>query len=84
MEKEKQVEELIQEAEELGVPKRDIYPYRDFGASDVAKARLWERVRNAKNAKGKKWYQKPLGQIIISIFVIVIGGLILNWILQNN
>ena len=48
LQKEKQGQELIEEAKKLGVAISDIYTDKEFGASDVANARLQERVRNAK------------------------------------
>ena len=51
LKKEKQGQELIQEAKELGVATEDIYPTHSLGASDFAEARLQERVRSAKNAR---------------------------------
>ncbi len=52
--KEKQGQELIDEAKKLGVTTEDIYPTRELGASDIAQAKLQERVRNAKNHKYAK------------------------------
>ena len=54
LQKEKQGQELIKEAKELGVVMGDIYPERDFGASNITEARQQERVRSAKNAKYAK------------------------------
>lgn len=49
--KEKQGQELVSEAKRMGVATEDIFPTREMGASDIANARLQERVRNAKNIK---------------------------------
>ena len=49
--KEKRGQELINEAQRLGVATEDIFPTREIGAGDVANARLQERVRNAKNVQ---------------------------------
>lgn len=49
--KEKQGEELIQEARDLGLSLEDTYPTKSFGASSVAEPKLQERVRNAKNVR---------------------------------
>ena len=51
LQKEKQGQELINEAKKLGVYTEDIFPTREIGASDVANARLQERVRSAKNTR---------------------------------
>ena len=49
--KEKQGEELVEEAKNLGVMTEDIFPTRGIDAGDIANAKLQERVRNAKNTK---------------------------------
>ena len=52
--KEKQGQELINDAKELGVETEDIFPTREVGAGDIANAKLQERVRSAKNARYAK------------------------------
>lgn len=54
LKKEKQGQELIEEAMKLGIVIEDIFPTREIGAGDVANARLQERVRNVKNARYAK------------------------------
>ena len=49
--KEKQGEELVQEAKKLGVSLEDTYPTKSFGASSIAEPKLQEHVRRAKNAR---------------------------------
>jgi len=70
LQKEKQGQELIQEAKELGVVMGDIYPDRDFGASNIAEARLQERVRSAKNAQhARRTWIIALIAVIASFFI---------------
>ena len=52
--KEKQGKELVEEAKRLGVVTEDIFPSREIGVSDIANAKLQERVRSAKNIKYAK------------------------------
>lgn len=67
--KEKQGKELIQEAKDLGVAMGDIYPERNFGASNIAEARLQERVRSAKNARhARRTWIIALISAIASVF----------------
>ena len=53
--KEKQGQELVNEAKELGISTEDIFPTREIGAGDIANARLQERVRSAKNIRYAKF-----------------------------
>ncbi len=49
--KEKQGQELIEEAKRLGLSLEDTYPTKSYGASSVAEPKLQQRVRDAKNLR---------------------------------